>query len=78
MGSYGPHRSTQRVEKKKKKLSLHNNDQKQLKNKQIVRLRKIYKINKNEELEALFYVALLILTLITLVLALILRESPQF
>ena len=33
---------------------------------------------KNEELEALFYVALLILTLITLALALVLRESPQF
>ena len=33
---------------------------------------------QNEELEALFYVALLILTLITLALALVLRESPQF
>jgi hypothetical protein len=30
------------------------------------------------KLEALFYVALLILTLITLALALVLRESPQF
>lgn len=34
--------------------------------------------NANEELEALFYVALLILTLITLALALVLRESPRF
>ena len=36
------------------------------------------KYQPNEELEALFYVALLILTLITLALALVLRESPQF
>ena len=42
----------------------------------IVRLRKV--LTQNEELEALFYVALLILTLITLALALVLRESPQF
>ena len=34
--------------------------------------------HKNLKLEALFYVALLILTLITLALALLLRESPQF
>lgn len=33
--------------------------------------------NKSK-LEALFYIALLILTLITLALALVLRESPQF
>ena len=37
-----------------------------------------YENNQIEELEALFYVALLILTLITLALALVLRESPQF
>lgn len=36
------------------------------------------RLENNEELEALFYVALLILTLITLALALVLRESPQF
>lgn len=42
----------------------------------IVRLLKV--LTQNEELEALFYVALLILTLITLALALVLRESPQF
>ena len=39
----------------------------------------VEKINpKIWKLEALFYVALLILTLITLALALVLRESPQF